>query len=378
MNYVNKSLAILKGLGKRNGAILATFENDAYPYVYPRDAVVITKALNASGLYKNSKKFYYFISQFVRNGEVFQRYDKFGRPFVSKKGENDCTGMLLDGIYNTFSASYDQDFIRDMWPLVNACVNFLAKKTRNGLIYTERSIHEFFRLENGYEIWANSACCRGLYSASEIAKILTKKKEAKKWGIRADNLKKNIKKRLFDKNQGVFIKKIKGVLRAKLTAPDISQLAPFYFDIIEPGTILKRTLKLLRHTLWNEKLGGFNRFRKFEVCKDWHWYDGGDGPWFYTIWCAKFYKMIGDEKGHDECLRWMEKVITPKGFFPEHISLKSSYNEWVKNELEFNPRIVLAMKRAEKFKPPLEGVMYWATPLGWANAELILCNKFLK
>ncbi len=58
MNPAKKSVEIIKKLQTKQGGILATFENDAYPYVYPRDGVIMTKALNLHSEYKHSKKFY--------------------------------------------------------------------------------------------------------------------------------------------------------------------------------------------------------------------------------------------------------------------------------------------------------------------------------
>lgn len=76
MNPAKKSVEIIKKLQTRQGGLLATFENDTYPYVYPRDGVIMTKALNLHSEYKRSKKFYYFLRDVVKNGEVLQAVER--------------------------------------------------------------------------------------------------------------------------------------------------------------------------------------------------------------------------------------------------------------------------------------------------------------
>jgi len=229
MDLRKKSINILKSLQLKNGGILSTPRNGAYPYVYVRDAVIITKALNSAGLYKNSERFYYFMKKFSKLAnykEVFQRYNINGLPSVTRRNENDNEGLLLHGIYDTYIHNNDEGFIQDMWPIIEEIVALINSYSRKQIIRTERSIHEFYRLENGYEIWANCSSCRGLYDASEIAKILNHSKKADEWGRKAQQLHKNIKKRFFNKRLGVFVKNLRYP-----EAPDISQLSPFYFGL---------------------------------------------------------------------------------------------------------------------------------------------------
>ena len=92
MNLTNKSIKVIKNLQLENGGILATSKNGAYPYVYVRDGVIMTKALNRMGLSKKSEKFYYFINKFSKVDnykEIFHRYNANGLPCVTRKNEND-------------------------------------------------------------------------------------------------------------------------------------------------------------------------------------------------------------------------------------------------------------------------------------------------
>lgn len=375
MNLVKKSINVLKDLQFKNGAILSTPETGAYSYVYPRDATIITKAFNSCGLYKNSEKFYHFINKFSRLDtykDVFQRYNKNGLPCVTRKHEHDNIGLVIHGIYDTYLHSKDEIFIQDMYPFIDNCVKTIFSYAKTGLVHTKRSIHEFYRLEHGYEIWANSACCRALYDAAEIAKILNRK-EAKKWKAKAKEIEKNIKLKMFNKKLGIFVKNLRFP-----DIPDISQLSPFYFNIVNSKKILKNTMNYLESHIWYKELGGFRRFRKFEICKDWHWYTGGSGSWCaFTAWCARFYRELGNKKKYEECLAWLDKVSSrTNGLFPEHIATKDEYEMWKMNEIEFNSRVIDGMKTAEKLSSKFkEDLIYWATPLGWSHAEYILLKK---
>ncbi len=382
MDLIKKSTSVLKSLQLKNGGILATPKNGAYPYVYIRDGVMMTKALNRVKHEKNSEKFYYFVNEHAdldQYSEIFHRYHKDGWPSVSRKHQHDNTGLILHGIYDTYLHTKNKEFLRDMWPLIKKCSGLVFKfsRNKNGLIRTETSIHELYELEKGHEIWANCACTRGLYDASEIAKILGYKNECKEWQKKAKQIHSNILKKMFNRKTGLFMKNLRFP-----EVCDSSQLSPFYFNLANSQQILKRTLKHLEKNLWYREAGGFRRFRKFEVTKDWHWYTGGSGGWtVFTAWTGKFYRKIGENKSCSRCERWIKKTAKrTEGILPEHIATREEYDVWKENEIEFNSRILKGMQKSEelnekfvkKFK---EDIVYWAVPLGWSHAEYILMKK---
>ena len=379
MDMIKKSKEVILKSQLKNGGILAT-PNSTYPYIYPRDATIMTKALNRIGLVKESEKFYIFLKNFCKiekYHEVFHRYNINGLPCVTRKDQNDNEGLVLHGIYDTYLHNNKKIFLEDMWFFIKQVVDLIFKYSKTGLVKTSRSIHEFYRLEHGYDIWVNSACCRGLYDAAEIAKITKHEKEYKKWKTKAEKLHKNMNTKLFDKKLQVYMKntRLKGI-------PDISQIAPFYFDLESSKIKLKKTLKYLKENLWHKEIGGFRRFRQFELVEDWHWYTGGSGSWCaFTIFMAKLFKKAGDEKSYNECVNWVDKVAKrTSGLLPEHISTKQEYEDWKNHEIEFNQRLINGAKEAEKLsktfsKKQKNKIIYWATPLGWSHAEYILLKK---
>ena len=61
VDLLKRSEEVVKSLQLKNGGILATPKDAAYPYIYTRDSVIISKALNRVGMVGASEKFYYFI-----------------------------------------------------------------------------------------------------------------------------------------------------------------------------------------------------------------------------------------------------------------------------------------------------------------------------
>ncbi len=381
MDLLKKSIKILEELQLKNGGIIATPLNGAYPYIYVRDAVIITKAFNRVNLGERSKNFYRFINKFSNlehHKEIFHRYHQSGLPSVSRKHQHDNTGLVLHGIYDTYLHTNDREFLEEMWPLVEKCCNIVFRFVKKNLIETETSIHELYRLERGYELWTNCACTRGLYDASEIARILKKKKESLLWKEKARKIHHNIKKKMFNKKTGLYMKNLRFP-----EVTDISQMAPIYFNLEDSKKILKNTLNHIETKLFYSEIGGFRRFRKFEVTKDWHWYTGGSGGWIiFTAWMGRFQKKLGNTKKYKLYSNWIEKIAKKtNGYLPEHVSVKEEYNLWKENEVEFNSRILKGMNKSEKFyksnskKNHGENLIMWAFPLGWSHAEYILLKK---
>ncbi len=381
---LDASFAVIKGLQQGDGGITATPVDDAYPYVYPRDAVFMTMALNASGEQERSKRFYRYLLTLRRHrGEFFQRYNR-GYPYVTNEHELDVTPIVIQGIldvYNSDSGSKESKaFLESMWDLTKECAEFTISSVspETGLIYSANSIHESRELEEGFELWTNSAAVRGLYDASIIAALLGHAQQEQTWLESSIHLRDSLATKLYDQDAGTFIK----VMRRsgeKVTAPDMSQLAPFYFGVLGDNAVLSRTLEHLKRNLWNEKVGGFNRFRDFEVVNDWHWYTGGtSAAWpFFTLWAARFYRELGIREEEDACLGFIDSVTTLDRFLPEKVAPVEEYGRWKATELEFGDRLINGVTKIENRVHTITapGYVCWACPLGWAHAEYVFLEK---
>jgi GH15 family glucan-1,4-alpha-glucosidase len=373
-----RSIEVITSLQEEDGGFLATAKDDAYPFVYPRDAAIMTMALNLHGQYENSKAFYDYIAKVQReNGEVFQRYNA-GHPFVSQTGEADVTPIVIQGVYDTFLTSGDSAFLERMWNVTAEGVSFIGLITDpgTGLLHTTRSVHEYQGLEEGFEIWANSAAVKGLLDASKIALTLRRQDAADAWIFQAKSLWRAIMEKLYDPATGLFLKNLRKD-GSRVTAPDVAQVAPFYFGLTNDRSSLERTLFHLRETLWNEGIGGFNRFRDFEVVADWHWYTGGTrASWpLFTLWMAKLYRRLGDADSAEQCMRFVRRASTTRLDIPEKVAPLEGYQEWKSNETQFNERVQRGAAKAEGSSVSIPGYVAWACPLGWSHAEYLLLER---
>jgi len=372
--FVKRSVEIICGLQEEDGGILATERNDAYPFVYPRDASIMTIALNMHGLHERSMKFYHYLSKVRRpSGEIYQRYNR-GMPYVTRKREADVTPIVIQGVYDTYRSSGNRVFLESMWELIAEGASFVMNgvDADTRLVWTSCSVHENQTLEEGFEIWANSASVRGLLDASIIAKNLGHGEIAQTWLAEARGLWRRILERLFDQRSGLFLKNLR-TDGTRVDEPDVAQLAPFYFGLCKERKTLERTLKHLMETLWNAEIGGVNRFRDFEVVKDWHWYTGGTGAsWpLFTLWMARFYQRLGDLDSFEECLRFIRGASTREMEIPEKVAPVQGYKEWMQNETEYNERVVNGIDKAGRTSPLIPGYVAWACPLGWSHAEYV-------
>jgi len=376
--FTKKSIEIICRLQEEDGGILATQKDDAYPFVYPRDASVMTIALNMHGFHARSMKFYHYLNRVRRqDGEIYQRYNR-GMPYVTRKREADVTPLVIQGVYDTYRSSGDRGFLESMWELVGEGAGFIAKgvDAETGLVQTNCSVHENVTLEEGFEIWANSASVKGLLDASEMASALGHPEPAHKWLEEARKLWSRIFDRLYDDESDLFVKNLR-VDGTLVKAPDVAQLAPFYFGLCQNRKTLERTLHHLRETLWNARVGGVNRFRDFEVVKDWHWYTGGTGAsWpLFTLWMARLYQRLGDLDSMEECLRFIRNASTLEMEIPEKVAPMKGYEEWKENETEFNERVTNGIRRSERNPISIPDYVAWACPLGWSNAEYVLLER---
>ncbi len=377
-SLTSRSIDVICGLQEEAGGFLATSRDDAYPFVYPRDGSFMSMALNAHGLFDRSMRFFEFLSKVRRpRGELLQRYNK-GQPSVSQKGESDVTPIVIQGIYDTYASSNDLAFLKSAWKITEEGVGFVLECIDRdvGLVHTTRSIHETRSLEEGFEIWTNSAAARGLLYDSLIAAALGYHEAAEKWLSIATELWSCILECLYDHEVGMFIKNLRRDV-SRIAAPDISQLSPFYFGLCQDDETLERTLAHLKQTLWNWEVGGVNRFRDFELVSDWHWYTGGTkASWpLFTLWMARFYGRLGDSKSMEECLDFVRRASTREMGIPEKVAPTAGYVEWKENETDFNERVMNGISRAEGSATSIPGYVPWACPLGWSHAEYLMLGR---
>lgn len=368
--------------GPCRGAFRTEGVRDRYPFIYSRDSTRIAMAHDALGKYVGVEQHYDVMArlQFF-SGEFVQRYDYEGRAAVTRPKETDATAMVLCGMCSHYLLTKNKSFIRRMLPSMLLSAKYLQGMIKeNGLAYGIHAVHENQEVEKGFEIWTNSWTCRAFQLFGKVMKDLNKKSLASKFEERHRQLLDNILDKMW--NGKHFIKVIKPngqIIDGRL----ISIIAPAWAEIIpDDSPEMRKTVGYLK-PLWDSKIGGYQRFRKFEFVKDWHWYDGGSGSWLnHTIMMARLHTKLRQYERAKECLRFVKKALKNFNTLPEHIATVEEFHEWKKYEyasrVHVTPWLIKATKKAEKsmeewtWKHKKTCIVPWVKSLFWPDAELIL------
>lgn len=362
-----------------SGGFLAGREDDRFPFVYPRDCVFICNALLKAGYPDEVKACYEYLLKIQdESGEWKQRYNpQTDKPEVSRPGETDCVGLVLHGLWQYVKQTNDLDFAKKCIAPILLGIDYIDSVTKNGLITSQHSVYEHYGSESGYEIWVNCWSYRGLRDASYLLDKSKIKGVAEDLGKKATELQRNISSEFWDAKYGLFAKVLRPYER--VVAFDISGLTPYWTGVItkdDPRT--RRIILLLDAFLWDDVIGGHNRYRKWLHIRDWHWYDGGSGPFVYwTAMMSRALTDIGHPKQGQKAWNWVMKTVK-EGMLPEHVATVAEFNEWKSNEIDYNVRIAAGVKKSKKWTYCWDDkthVVSWVMPHGWSHAEYI--NTYL-
>ncbi|MBN2109592.1 MAG: glucoamylase, partial [Methanosarcinaceae archaeon] len=212
------SIQILKNNQHENGGFYASPPGTRYPFIYPRDHSMAILGCIHAGLMDEARRGLEFVLNSQKPlGEFSQRYDVDGNDASYKDLQIDGTGLVLFAMGKYFEATggsffeemADKAFVMRYWETIEKAVRFilLNKNEEVNLIHTINSIHEYPAYEHGFEIYANCACCAGIYAAVKMGKALVK--DVSEWEEEADIIKDSILTRLFSPRRRSFIKCIR-------------------------------------------------------------------------------------------------------------------------------------------------------------------------
>lgn len=384
------SVKILKENQHEKGGFYASPPGTRYPFIYPRDHSIAILGAVSAGMMDEAKRGLEFVLNAQKPlGEFSQRYDTDGNDASYKGLQIDGNGLVLFALGKYFQASggaffenmADKAFIEKHWETVEKAVNFILmnKNEEVDLIHTINSIHEYPAYEHGFEIYANSACCGGIFEAIKMGEALDK--ETSDWKIEAEKIKEAIMTRLYSPRRRSFIKCIR--VKDKSSNPigydafassvidvDAVEYAPAYFELIEENnTKVISTVKRIHENLWDKELGGLNRYPI-------HWdrNNGGYGPWcHFTCQLANHYTAVDDQDMAETYLGWVVDMAY-NYLLPEHISTIERFEMWYEDYT--NAKILrdskLTMIENTRNHPKWnDGLAYVTMPLIWPHAEYI-------
>lgn len=257
----------------------------------------------------------------VRAGYGYYANFKVGDQRFASADENDQLGTILHVFRERTKIVGDPE----LWLEHRAALESFADRLlgladpSNGLVYSERAIHEFVAVSRGYETYVNTMAWRGLQDASEMCASLGDARRAERYREGADRLRAAILNHLVDPELGIFVKRLHMGRRDPL--PAISMLAPALFGLIDPrDAIVTRSMGYLRKHLWDPGMGGLHRYPLH--LQPWQEIPYG-GPWItYTSWLGRVHVLRGETAEAADLIRWaITNIPRDSNLIPEHFSV---------------------------------------------------------
>jgi len=385
----DKSIEILKSNQHKKGGYYASPPGTRYPYVYARDHAIDILGASSAGLFKEAKKGLEFMLEYQKpNGEFAQRYDVDGNDCSYKELQIDGNGAILYALGNYCKKTEDYTIVEDYWDHIMKGAQFIIQNINEevGLVHTINSIHEYPAYEQGFEIYANSACCGGLFEVAYLASKLRKKaplvmKNAKRvrgamdaalWSPKRKSFIKNIRIKDRHSNPLGF-----DPYSSVVTDVDAVLYSPAYFGVFpDKDEKVKVTVDRIHKELWDLELGGLNRYPE-----SWGRNNGGYAPWcHFTSMLSRHYSRRKMKWMADMYLQWVVNRAY-NYLLPEHISTQDRYFLWeeeYKNAHIMREDKLVMMKGIEEHPMWEEGLAYVVLPLIWPHAEYILAYNDYK
>ncbi len=390
LKLYENSIKILKNNQHENGGFYASPPGTRYPFIYPRDHSIDILGAIAGGLMDEAKKGLEFMLKSQKpSGEFSQRYDVDGNDASYKDLQIDGNGLILFALGKYFEATggsffeemADKEFVLKHWETIEKAVEFILmnKNEEVDLIHTINSIHEYPAYEHGFEIYANSACCAGIFAAVKMGQAIDK--DVSKWETEAETIKEAILTRMYSPRRRSFIKCIR--VKDKSSNPigydafassvidvDAVEYSPAYFELINEYDVKNlATVKRIHENLWDKEIGGLNRYPEL-----WGRNNGGYGPWcHFTCQLANHYTAIDNHDMAEMYLGWVVEMAHNYQL-PEHISTIERFEMWLEDYT--NAKILrdskMTMIENTRNHPKWKyGLAYVTIPLIWPHAEYI-------
>ncbi len=375
-----KSIEVIDSVTMPNGAIHASPPNARYPYMYPRDTMLVLRTLLELGEYRKVEKTLSFV--FGLSGEIgewHQRYTKDGQPASYRPSQVDCNGLVLYMAKRYYDSTKDIGFLKKHWKKIYLGTRFLEEHyiKEERLVYSMNSIHEWPPMEAGFEIWANVSALAGFSASRKMARLLLQTKDARHWALIEKELRESIMKKMV--RSGHFIKLTN---MNQIYDADVSELGMYILGLLPADDrIVRKTATYIEKELCDRKLGGIRRHMRKHGRPGRN--NGGYGPYsMYSAWMAQYYLDAGKAKHAKKYFEWFIRHHRD-GLIPEHVATKKNFLTWQKEAKNVGRYYGSGRKeeaervmRSKEYRK--EGLAYWVVPLTWGHAEFILAYHKLK
>lgn len=341
-----RSLIILRTQIDADGGILAAndsdiiyFNRDTYSYVWPRDAALVSHALDQAGHPTASRNFFQFISRLLQpEGCLLHKFNPDGtlasswhpwyyegRPQIPI--QEDSTALVVWALWHHFVLYRDLDFIKPLYrPLIKKAADFMCQH-RDQETGLPAPSYDLWEERRGILSFTVGAVFGGLTAAALFCQVLGEEDRAANYQQVAAEIRDAASQHLWRPHLNRFCRMRSydrlGQLEYDDTC-DASLWGLFAFGLYaadDPRII--STMSVLRDHLWvKTDVGGMARYEGdpyFRVSPE-----VPGNPWFIcTLWLADYLLEKGGEeeiKQALEILTWVADHALPSGVLPEQLN----------------------------------------------------------
>jgi glucoamylase len=333
-----------------NGAIIAANDSDilqmnrdTYSYMWPRDASLVTLAMDDAGYHIIARKYFEFCSKVILSqGWFFHKYQPDGSAGSSWHPwtmggqmqlpiQEDETALVVSTLWNHFDHYRDVDFVKPFYrPIVKAAGAFMSEYRDPGTSLPLPS-YDLWEERRGVFTFTCSAVYQGLIAASNFCSAFGEVTSAQAYAKAAGEIKDSIVKNLYDPALGRFLRGVqvdRGTVSGHDQTLDSSLAGIFVFGVLpadDPRVV--STMKQVEEKLTVQtSVGGLARYEqdRYQAIENYDVTIPGN-PWFVTtLWLCDWYietaKTRADLSKAQSILQWAISHSLPSGIMAEQLN----------------------------------------------------------
>jgi glucoamylase len=340
-----RSLLIVRTQTDNQGAIIAANDSDVtiratdhYSYLWTRDGALVANALDLAGYPHLTRKFFelcgnivhkdgYFLQKYNADGSVASGWHASWDSWNKKELlpiQEDETSLVIWALWEHYAKYRDIEFVRKLYrPLIEKCADFMCE-FRHKTLKLPKPSWNLWEDRRGIHTFTCASVVGGLRAAANFARLFGEVENAEKYEKVANETVKAMKKHLYSKQLGRFLRSLQfnGDEHYEAdTTIDASMFGLFYFGAFSADDeTVAGTMEAIEEKLWvTGDFGGIARFENDGYVKVSDKTTGN--AWFIcTLWLADFYISKGDLPKALEIINWTAKRALPSGVLAEQLS----------------------------------------------------------
>lgn len=157
-----------------------------------------------------------YVKNQEKNGKIVEYYDvRTGHTEDYGLNINDDTPLIILALWHHVKTTGDVDFLREVYPAAAKAADYILSQRKDGLVWCTadgvgnwgiaswRNVIPNYQL-SGAVTEVNAECYAALHTAANMARVLEKHDESKRFAKAAEDLKAVMRKRLYDPENGLY------------------------------------------------------------------------------------------------------------------------------------------------------------------------------